>query len=158
MKKIFIFSMLILIAGASYGEDKGWNIAFTSSGEFAEMNYGSSGTQHLVDTGKKVVTEVPSSFVDTLNVPEIKWVDGNSDGVIQIAEIMNKSQLEVDTAVTLALRESSKVELNRQHMRAFVEILIDEINALRGQHGLQPRTIQQFKNALNNKIDSGDLD
>jgi len=38
------------------------------------------------------------------------------------------------------------------YFRAFVELLIDEINVLRATQSLPPRTLQQFKTAMRNKL------
>jgi len=37
-------------------------------------------------------------------------------------------------------------------MRAFAEVVLDEINNLRGQHGLNPRTLAQLKGAVRSKL------
>ena len=42
--------------------------------------------------------------------------------------------------------------------RALVKVLIDEINILRNVAGLQPRTLQQAKNAIIAKIEDGSVD
>lgn len=42
--------------------------------------------------------------------------------------------------------------------RAFAEVVKDEINILRAEHGLSLRTSQQLKNAIKNKIGAGDVD
>ena len=39
-------------------------------------------------------------------------------------------------------------------IRAFALVVLDEINVLRGQHGLAPRTIAQLKNAVRAKLGS----
>ena len=43
-------------------------------------------------------------------------------------------------------------------LRAFAEILIDEINTLRALHSLGDRTLLQLKNAITNTVNSGDVD
>lgn len=43
-------------------------------------------------------------------------------------------------------------------IRAFADIIKDEINILRAEHGLAPRTLAQLKTAIQNRIDSGDVD
>ena len=42
--------------------------------------------------------------------------------------------------------------------RAFADIVKDEINILRAQHGLADRTLAQLKSAIQSRIDSGDVD
>jgi hypothetical protein len=43
-------------------------------------------------------------------------------------------------------------------LRAFADIVKDEINILRSQHGLGDRTLAQLKTAIKNRIDSGSVD
>lgn len=43
-------------------------------------------------------------------------------------------------------------------LRAFALVVLDEINTLRGQHGLPARTMQQLKTATLNKIQAGTAD
>jgi len=37
-------------------------------------------------------------------------------------------------------------------LKAFAEIIMDELNILRDQHGLAPRTMAQLKTAMKNKL------
>lgn len=43
-------------------------------------------------------------------------------------------------------------------LRALALVVMDEINILRAQHGLAPRTGSQIRLAISNKIDSGEAD
>lgn len=43
-------------------------------------------------------------------------------------------------------------------LRAFISILIEEINTLRALHSLPDRTIAQLKTAIGNRIDDGTID
>lgn len=45
-----------------------------------------------------------------------------------------------------------------QVLRAFMLLMIDELNILRAQHGLADRTPLQLRNAIKNKIADGDAD
>lgn len=40
----------------------------------------------------------------------------------------------------------------RRLLRAFAEVVLDELNNLRGQHGLAPRTMTQLRTAIRNKL------
>ncbi len=40
----------------------------------------------------------------------------------------------------------------RRLLRAFAEVIKDEINILRGQHGLADRTLAQLRTAIKNKV------
>lgn len=43
---------------------------------------------------------------------------------------------------------------NERMLRAFAEVVMDEINILRGQHGLADRTMSQLVTAIKGKIDA----
>ena len=60
----------------------------------------------------------------------------------------------VDAAEESARLDSVADELDRTQtiMKSFAEVVLDEINNLRGQHGLNPRTLAQLKNAVRNKL------
>lgn len=63
----------------------------------------------------------------------------------------------------LSLRTSSKQLFDGQGdiqlaLRAFAKLTLDEINILRAQHALAPRTLAQVKTAIQNSIDNGDVD
>lgn len=45
-----------------------------------------------------------------------------------------------------------------QLWRAFVLVLLDELNTLRGQHGLPARTAAQLRTAVRNRIETGEAD
>ena len=45
-----------------------------------------------------------------------------------------------------------------QVTRAFRLLVMDELNILRAEHGLAPRTAVQLRNAIKNKITAGDAD
>ncbi len=43
-------------------------------------------------------------------------------------------------------------DAERRLLRAFAEVVKDEINILRGQHGLADRTLAQLRTAIKNKV------
>lgn len=43
-------------------------------------------------------------------------------------------------------------------LRAFADVVREEINILRALHTLTPRTLSQLKTAITNKVNSGDVD
>ena len=52
-------------------------------------------------------------------------------------------------------REIAKREIdNKIILRAFAEVIMDEINILRGQHGLAERNLSQLVTAIKAKIDT----
>jgi hypothetical protein len=79
--------------------------------------------------------------------------------------VLKMTQAEIDalnaqeqTDVTLGNRQTAKANLDERHLKAFVKILIDEINILRANDGLSNRTINQLNTAINNYIDTGAVD
>lgn len=60
----------------------------------------------------------------------------------------------VDTAELSTRRDSLANEIDRDEsfMKGFALVVLDEINALRAQHGLSQRSIAQLKNAVRNKL------
>ena len=53
-------------------------------------------------------------------------------------------------------REDQKSRFDAEDvLRAVVKLLLDELNTLRGLHGLQPRTAEQARTAIRNAIDGG---
>ncbi len=60
----------------------------------------------------------------------------------------------IDAAAENAIKDGIADELDRTRtiMRAFAEVVLDEINALRGQHALAPRTLAQLKTSVRSKL------
>lgn len=63
--------------------------------------------------------------------------------------------------LTAQIREHAKAlldanEADDQRFKAFVLVVLDEINALRAKAGMTARTVTQLKNAMRNKIDGGE--
>ncbi len=64
----------------------------------------------------------------------------------------------------LTFRRQAKEALDKQAsdteglIRALALVVLDEINILRGQHLMAPRTADQLRNAIKGKITAGDAD
>ncbi len=60
----------------------------------------------------------------------------------------------VDAALEVGTLDAVANELDqaRTIMRAFAEVVLDEVNILRAQHGLAPRTLVQLKQAVRAKL------
>lgn len=74
-----------------------------------------------------------------------------------------KDALDVELAqqALLNTRARTKAFINTPNgkiVKALALVVLDEINALRSQHGLANRTAGQLLNAVNNKVDNGDTD
>lgn len=86
------------------------------------------------------------------------------------SSVVEMSQAEKDAiaqaesdALEESIREGAKAKLDgflvdSLVLRAFADITKDEINILRAQHGLAPRTLTQLKTAIKNRIDDGSVD
>lgn len=75
--------------------------------------------------------------------------------VAGIAALMSQAERDaVDATLEAAMLDAIADELDqvRTIMRAFAEVVLDEINNLRGQHGLAPRTLAQLKQAVRSKL------
>lgn len=72
-----------------------------------------------------------------------------------LVEAMNQTEMDAaDLAILEAQRDAlaELLESVESYERAFAMIVMDEINELRGLHGLQPRTVAQLKTALRSKL------
>lgn len=60
----------------------------------------------------------------------------------------------VDAAEELVRLDSVADELERTQsiLRGFAEVMLDEINLLRDEHNLPPRTLRQLRNAVRGKL------
>ena len=60
----------------------------------------------------------------------------------------------LDEDLDLLDKKNAKAEVtDRKVLRAFMLIVMDEINILRDEHGLAPRTADQLSTAIQNRID-----
>ena len=90
-----------------------------------------------------------------LAVDPIYWKE--SGGVFSEMTASEKAAKDAEIAAAdLALdRRLAKDEIdNKRVLRAFAEVVMDEINILRGQHALADRTLSQLVTAIKNKIDT----
>ena len=72
-----------------------------------------------------------------------------------VVTLMNQAARDgVDAATQSARLDSVANELDQTQtiMRAFAEVVLDEINILRDQHSLTPRTLAQLKTAVRGKL------
>lgn len=93
-----------------------------------------------------------SALVD---VPYEYWLE--SGGVF--SEMTQPEKDAVDVAIAQRIedkeKKQAKLEIDDERvLRAFAEVVMDEINILRGQHGLAARTLSQLVTAIKGKIDA----
>lgn len=84
--------------------------------------------------------------------PARYWkIDGNAVTLMTVEE-----RNALDVADLNAARDGAVAALDGAEdlMRAFALVMLDEINLLRAQHQLAPRTPQQLKNAVRAKLGS----
>lgn len=98
----------------------------------------------------------PSSFSALFGaVPSKYWKVVGDD----IVEMETAEKQDVDdrllAAKTAVERLAAKEELQNRVFRAFATIVLQELNTLRDEHGLTPRTMQQLRAALENEVDNG---
>lgn len=92
---------------------------------------------------------------DVGDVELIYWKE--SGGVFSEMTAAEQAAKDADLAVAEidAGRLAAKNEIDSKRvLRAFAEVVVDEINILRGQHALADRTLSQLVTAIKNKIDA----
>lgn len=100
------------------------------------------------------------------NVPMSEWKVSGSN-VVQLTQADKDAiaAAEASAAATAAANYITaskadakvivdKVDRYGRMLRAFAEVMVDEISILRAQHSLAPRTLVQLRNAINAKIDA----
>jgi len=116
---------------------------------------------------------------DTYDIPLSGWLasdfqecedakgsfDKIDPSIITGSRVVDWTQAEIDafnlarqTARTLSNRTVSKAQFNQTHLKAFVKILLKQINISRTNDGLSTFIIQQLKDAINAEVDSGNSD
>jgi hypothetical protein len=133
-----------------------------------------------VATPQKVLQVIPSantpeysSRSDVLVNPDISALQGivplrywkhDTGSVVEFTQAEKDAQDAAEAAAEVA---SVRLEAKEQHndfqplalyLRAFADIIKDEINILRALHSLPDRTLAQLKAAINARVDSGDVD
>lgn len=107
------------------------------------------------------------SFHSVVEAPTVEIAEGdtdvNADSYLWDGTKFRKGTAgEIAAFATSATADKSTADkaaakvafVSRRELVAFVELLIDEINILRGQHSLANRTKNQFVTAFNNKVDA----
>ena len=104
--------------------------------------------------------DLPESEANFIEEPDLSAVSGFASKYWLISgdtvTLMSQAERDaVDAAETVSRRDALADELDRTQtiLRAFAEVVLDEFNNLRAQHGLQPRTLAQLKTAVRNKLD-----
>ena len=70
-----------------------------------------------------------------------------------ILSLMDQSARDaVDVAVLDAANDATSDTMDRGFEKAFAQVVMDEINILRGQHSLADRTLAQLKSAVRSKL------
>lgn len=98
---------------------------------------------------------LPEPQVNYISEPDLSAVAGFPEKywIItgDVISLMSQAERDaVDAALEGAQLDSIADELT--NMRAFAEVVLDEINDLRGEHSLQPRTLAQLRNAVRSKL------
>jgi len=108
------------------------------------------------------VNEPDYSLVNWIHDPDLSSVIGfaSKHWVItgDIVTLMALAERDaVDVAELIGLRDStvdSEIDNLEGIVRAFAQVMRDEINILRAYHGLNDRTLAQLKTAIRNKVGS----
>ena len=110
---------------------------------------------------------LPSTSPSSLTEPEANYVKDPDESAItgepsrywiltlDVFTLMKKPARDaVDDALDVERLDSVSDELDRTQtiMKAFAQVVLDEFNLLRAEHGLVPRTLAQLKNAVRGKL------
>ena len=110
---------------------------------------------------------LPSTSPASLPEPEANYVMDPDESAIagwpskywiltgDIFTLMDQAARDaVDAAEDIARLDNIADELDQTQsiMKAFAEVVLDEINILRGEHALTPRTLAQLKAAVRGKL------
>jgi len=105
--------------------------------------------------------ELPESKNNYIEEPDLSAVAGQPSKYWTVSgnqvRLMNDTgRAAVDSVELASNRENTLAELDQVEgvLRAFTLVLLDEINVLRAQHTLPPRTIAQLKSAVRTKLGS----
>lgn len=168
MKKILLFTLLVF----SFGFVSAGDVVFysTTTNNVVNARFGIS-TSRFLDGPGVITFNGNKSLSDWVNLQNLRIAEPNFRRWKHIAgTIVEMKQFEkdqIDAAVSVfrdnQIRISAKLKLDgfisdSLFMRALVVIMLDEINLLRVAHSFPIRTLEQLKLALQNKIDSGDID
>jgi len=87
-------------------------------------------------------------------LPSIYW-DIVGDNVVAVDQASRDARdAELAAAALTSKRESLKARYDVEDLlKAFADVMIDEINILRQQHALADRTAAQLRTALRNRLD-----
>ena len=164
--KYLAFLLLLIPA---IGNSASYVFCDPSDGDVAGRvrGYRKSAGQYTVPAG---LTQIRNPDVSALLSAGVRWQEWKCTGspfdtVIEMTQA-DKDALTATTATlnTANARVLAKAILdqaladNSMILRAVVEIIRDEINLLRAEHSLAARTNAQIKTAIQNKVDSGDVD
>ena len=103
----------------------------------------------------------PTSNANWIHAPDLSAVIGQptkywiiTGDVVSLMSLAERDA--VDAADLSNTRDGKANQLDRVEdiLRAFALVVLDEINNLRSQHSLPPRTIAQLKNAVRGKLGS----
>ncbi|MHC4336256.1 MAG: hypothetical protein ACYSUV_21285 [Planctomycetota bacterium] len=129
--------------------------------------------ERVLDVVRSAHTPDYASRTDVVINPDISAVDGivaqlywkHDTGLIVEMTQAEKDALDAAIAAALdaATRGGAKAELNGFAslpllLRAFADVVKDEVNILRALHSIPDRTLAQLRTAIDGRIDSGDVD
>ena len=95
---------------------------------------------------------------------EQEIIDASNDLTVVNGQTFSQWLAEHGGDPVATFRRQAKEALDKQSseteglIRALALVVLDEINTLRGQHALAPRTAQQLRDAIKSKLTAGDAD
>lgn len=110
-------------------------------------------TDFLVDPDLTAVSGVPQRYWKVVGSSVVPFTAGEQSAQDASEAAIKDSGIRTGAKGFFDSQESLNLAL-----RAFADIVKDEINILRALHSLPDRTLTQLKNAIKNRIDSGSVD
>jgi hypothetical protein len=108
---------------------------------------------------KRSVNEPDYPQVDWIWSPDLSGVAGVSSkywvitgDVVTEMDQASKDAIDLADEISELDAISDRLDNQKDIMRAFALLVMDEFNILRAEHGLAPRTLAQLKTGLRNKL------
>lgn len=101
--------------------------------------------------------EIWACWLELLKVGETRWLPAAASGDLLKGELLAHFEMQEDNLWNIAEYKQYPADIyeniiTKKVLRAFVSVVMDEINILRAQHALAARTKEQFVRAIKDKL------
>lgn len=112
--------------------------------------------EYLVSVGE---SDLPEAEANYIYQPDLSAVAGQpskywviTGDVVSLADQATRDAIDAANDQSVLDGIADELDETRTIMRAFAEVVVDEINLLRAGHGLAARTLAQLKSAVRQKL------